>query len=92
MMELNGKKVHTFEDTWNDPDGLTQMEKDEIELEVKLVGKCFFRWERLSVKNDRKFLLGAGQVLTIKYPFCLFFAPIARFYLFVQTRSGQINP
>jgi hypothetical protein len=44
MIKPNEKKVHTFEDTWNDPDGLTQAEKDEIELEVKLVGKCFFRW------------------------------------------------
>jgi len=38
-MTINGDTFTTFEDLWNDPDLLTQAEKDEIQLKTALVGK-----------------------------------------------------
>lgn len=37
--KINNTEYTTFDDIWNDPNILTQTEKDEIQLKIELAGK-----------------------------------------------------
>jgi ribosome-binding protein aMBF1 (putative translation factor) len=52
-MKINGDSFTTFDDLWNDPNLLTQAEKDEIQLKIDLVGKLIEAREQKGISQKR---------------------------------------
>ena len=50
---INGTEYTTFDDLWNDPNLLTQAEKDEIQLKVDLLGKLIEAREKKGISQKR---------------------------------------
>jgi ribosome-binding protein aMBF1 (putative translation factor) len=50
---IKGDTFTTFEDLWNDPNLLTQAEKDEIQLKIDLVGKLIEAREKKGISQKR---------------------------------------
>jgi predicted transcriptional regulator len=50
---INGTQYTTFDDLWNDPNLLTEAEKDEIQLKIDLVGKLIEAREQKGISQKR---------------------------------------
>jgi len=50
---INGVEYTTFDDLWNDPNLLTEAEKDEINLKSELVGKLIEAREQKGISQKR---------------------------------------
>ena len=51
--KINGIEYTTFDDLWNDPKLLTEIEKDEIQLKIDLVGKLIEAREQKGISQKR---------------------------------------
>lgn len=51
--KINGTEYTTFDDLWNDPNMLTEAEKDEIQLRIDLVGKLVEAREQKGISQKR---------------------------------------
>ena len=52
-MTIKGDTFTTFDDLWNDPNLLTQAEKDEIQLKISLAGKLIEAREQKGISQKR---------------------------------------
>ena len=52
-MTIKDDTFTTFDDLWNDPNLLTQVEKDEIQLKIDLVGKLIEARENKGISQKR---------------------------------------
>jgi len=52
-INIKGDTFTTFDDLWNDPNLLTQAEKDEIQLKIELVGKLIEAREQKGISQKR---------------------------------------
>ena len=50
---INGTEYTTFDDLWNDPKLLTDIEKEEIQLKINLVGKLIEAREQKGISQKR---------------------------------------
>ncbi|MCL1917652.1 MAG: helix-turn-helix transcriptional regulator [Peptococcaceae bacterium] len=50
---INGMEYTTFDDLWNDPELLTQAEKEEIQLRIDFVGKLIEAREQKGISQKR---------------------------------------
>ena len=50
---INGTEYTTFDDLWNDPQLLTEAEKDEIQLKINIVGKLIEAREQKGITQKR---------------------------------------
>jgi len=51
--KINGTEYTTFNDLWNDPKLLTEIEKEEIQLKIALVGKLIEAREEKGISQKR---------------------------------------
>lgn len=51
--KINGTEYTTFDDIWNDPNLLTEIEKDEIQLKIDFVGKLIEAREQKGISQKR---------------------------------------
>jgi len=51
--KINGTQYTTFDDLWNDPKLLTDVEKEEIQLKIDLVGKLIEAREQKGISQKR---------------------------------------
>ena len=49
--KINGTEYTTFDDLWNDPQLLTDVEKDEIQLKIDFVGKLIEAREQKGISQ-----------------------------------------
>ncbi len=52
--KINNTEYTTFDDIWNDPNILTQTEKDEIQLKIELAGKLIEAREKKGITQELK--------------------------------------
>ena len=51
--KINGTEYTTFDDLWNDPQLLTEAERDEIQLKIDIVGKLIEAREQKGITQKR---------------------------------------
>ena len=51
--KINGTEYTTFDDLWNDPNLLTDVEKEEIQLKIDLVGKLIEAREQKGISQKK---------------------------------------
>ncbi|MCL2321503.1 MAG: helix-turn-helix transcriptional regulator [Oscillospiraceae bacterium] len=52
-IKINDTEYTTFDDIWNDPNILTEAEKDEIELKIELAGKLIEAREKKGITQEQ---------------------------------------
>ena len=52
-MIINGETFTTFDDLWNDPNLLTEAEKDEIQFKIDLIDKLIEAREQKGISQKR---------------------------------------
>lgn len=52
-IKINDTEYTTFDDIWNDPNILTQAEKDEIRLKIEIAGKLIEAREKKGITQEQ---------------------------------------